>query len=88
VCGVALQNDETAKYTMKRQFDERNQRKPCDIQIGNTVLRKTDRKKNKFTPAYEPLHCIKLCAHNPEDISVHVFFLTGRCTIREEGSFS
>ena len=42
---------------MKRRFDERNQRKPCDIQIGNTVLRKTDRKKNKFTPTYEPLHC-------------------------------
>jgi hypothetical protein len=24
----ALQNDETAKYTMKRQFDERNHTKP------------------------------------------------------------
>jgi hypothetical protein len=29
----AIQNDETAKYTMKRQFDERNHTKPCDIQI-------------------------------------------------------
>jgi hypothetical protein len=38
----ARQNDETAKYTMKRQFDERNHTKPCDIQIGNSVLRKTD----------------------------------------------
>jgi orotate phosphoribosyltransferase-like protein len=37
----AIQNDETAKYTMKRQFDERNHTKPCDIQIGNSVLKKT-----------------------------------------------
>jgi hypothetical protein len=50
----AIQNDETAKYTMKRQFDERNHTKPCDIQIGNSVLKKTDRKENKLTPAYEP----------------------------------
>jgi hypothetical protein len=28
--------------------------KPCDIQIGNSVLKKTDRKENKLTPAYEP----------------------------------
>jgi hypothetical protein len=52
--GNARQNDETAKYTMKRQFDERNRIKPCDIQIGNSVLRKTDRKEIKLTPAYEP----------------------------------
>jgi hypothetical protein len=52
----ARQNDETAKYTMKRQFDERNHTKPCDIQIGNSVLRKTDRKENKLTPAYEANH--------------------------------
>ena len=39
---------------MKRQFDERNHTKPCDIQIGNSVLKKTDRKENKLTPAYEP----------------------------------
>jgi hypothetical protein len=35
----AIQNDETAKYTMKRQFDERNHTNPCDIQIENSVLR-------------------------------------------------
>ena len=35
---------------MKRQFDERNHTKPCDIQIGNFVLKKTDRKENKLTP--------------------------------------
>jgi hypothetical protein len=52
----AIQNDETAKYTMKRQFDERNHTKPCDIQIGNSVLRKTDRKENKLTPAYVANH--------------------------------
>ena len=52
----ARQNDETAKYTMKRQFDERNHTKPCDIQIGNSVLRKTDRKENKLTPAYVANH--------------------------------
>jgi hypothetical protein len=28
--------------------------KPCDIQIGNSELKKTDRKENKLTPAYEP----------------------------------
>jgi hypothetical protein len=28
--------------------------KPCDIQIGNSVLKKTDRKENKLTPSYEP----------------------------------
>ena len=28
--------------------------KPCDIKIGNSVLKKTDRKENKLTPAYEP----------------------------------
>lgn len=39
---------------MKRQVDERNHTKPCDIEIGNTVLRKADRKENKLTPAYEP----------------------------------
>jgi sensor c-di-GMP phosphodiesterase-like protein len=50
----ARQNDETAKYIIKRQFDERNHTNPCHIQIENSVLRKTDRKENKHTPAYEP----------------------------------
>jgi hypothetical protein len=51
-----MQDRMTAKYTMKRQFDERNHTKPCDIEIGNSVLRKTDRKEYKLTPAYEPNH--------------------------------
>lgn len=50
----ARQNDESAKCTMKQQFDERNHAKPCNIEIGNSVLRKTDRRENKLTPAYEP----------------------------------
>ena len=54
----AIQNDETAKYTMKRQLDERNHTKPCDIQIGNSVLKKTDRKENKLTPASQLAHYV------------------------------
>ena len=41
---------------MNRQLDERNHTKPCHIQIKNSVLRKTDRKENKLTPAYEANH--------------------------------
>ncbi|CAG2219938.1 unnamed protein product [Mytilus edulis] len=50
----ARQNDESEKCKMKKQFDERNHAKPSNIEIGNYVLRKTDRKENKLTPAYEP----------------------------------
>ncbi|CAC5357576.1 unnamed protein product [Mytilus coruscus] len=50
----ARQNDESEKCKMKKQFDDRNHAKTSNIDIGNSVLRKTDRKENKLTPAYEP----------------------------------
>ena len=55
------QNDKLAKTKMKEYADMRNHAKPCEIQIGDTVLVKNDTKQDKLSTPFK-LHPHKITA--------------------------
>ena len=55
------QNDKLAKTKMKEYADMRNHAKPCEIQIGDTMLVKNDTKQDKLSTPFK-LHPHKITA--------------------------
>ena len=49
-----IHRDEKAKLKMKRYADERNHAKIPNLSIGDPVLIKVDRQKNKADPPFDP----------------------------------
>jgi hypothetical protein len=48
----ARRNDNRAKTNMKRYADARKHATPCDLKVGDTVLVKNEKRRNKLAPFY------------------------------------